>query len=298
MDLLYRDITEYLLEWISPIEAIQLRYVSKSWKHVVKPQYIASIFRKNLINAIISVCHVSKLDATQLIKNADKHSGVISGSIILQALYSIDYENSDIDIFFPPTIDNVNVYYDVLGIERFVLREATDFYRKEGKFLTLDYYKDTPCLLNKLREGYPILESKYGNSFKSNRNTPVCHLFYNNKHLSHAETKYSNIQLIKLETWNRITPHECVVDAFDVSVCMNSFSNGVFETYSIKRLIAKEMIIFKSTARVCKYEDRGFKHIELQLNEFNLRALTHLSFSVRQFFNTGGLSQLKDIGAI
>jgi hypothetical protein len=268
MESLDRDTTAHLIKYISPIEAIQLRYLNRGICDIVTKKHISQRFRTALLKAICKTCDVDVRLAKRLLINVHHYRGVISGSIILQALYDVCYPKSDIDIFFPPDVDEKKIYESVMCIQTYTLTTTHKFYNNERiNMLGEIYYSDhgnpdTAVFIAKiLQERNSIITSEFGIPFKGDKKTPVCRLFYNNKNIGHQESPYKNIQLIKLLVWNMRTPHLSVTNTFDISVVMNSYIQGL-ETYNIKQLIARTMVTFKGSAphgeRIKKYMDRGF----------------------------------------
>ena len=96
MESLYNKTQPFIHDYFTVVDLIKMRRVCKFFRRMG----LAKIFRKRLIGNISRICEVNFAEATQLLKNIDDCNCIISGSIILQTLYSEEFKGSDIDIYY------------------------------------------------------------------------------------------------------------------------------------------------------------------------------------------------------
>lgn len=239
------------------VDFIPLLGTCKNYRDVYKP-IMLKLFRRRLLIHMSRICQINYKGAEVLLNNIDSCGCVISGSIILQTLYSCVFENSDIDIYY---IKNANVdEYDVLQKVLNLEYKPQDRIEMEA-YDMVEPIQSTNNVITKVGLGKP----KHGKTSYT--------LLYNYKnylclqcvstcscYVRNSITEYKNIQVIQVERGAWLSSHQSVTDHFDMSIVMNTYSAGCLEVYNKEYLPTKRNhAITKSMShRIDKYKDRGF----------------------------------------
>lgn len=250
MERLDKNTRSLVYDYFTIVELIEIKWTSKFFRAIE----LASIFRQRLIKNMSRVCQVSVSQANTLLTKCIRNNCVISGSIILQTLYSEvfdDYKQhgmygkmfvhkTDLDIF----VNHNSKEYPGAKILLNRIMGVSDTYSCPNPIQS-NYMK---CKINDVKNNFNVIYN-----FKATS--------YNTKHGWFECVPYSNVQVISVNRSPSATLHQVATDDFDMTIVMNSFSANGLEVHNSEYLFKRKnnCVLHVSDLRKEKYTSRGFE---------------------------------------
>jgi hypothetical protein len=252
-----------ICDYINIIDILKLNQTSKEFRLKINMSFLLKI---KLCNCIMRICKVNITQTYEFLKQIGKHNGVISGSILLEAIYGEKYENSDIDIFYNKYRTHGNQHCnEIKKIRKSIIKNVLkidNIFHEEPYQEYLSKKFDPSVILADLTKNIETPEELGRRAQSVNSDFS---LLYNHKTHEHTDYIYKNVQIIECNRQEIISDHYQITNCFDLSICMNTYSpkTKIFEVYNIQNLIKRKSINFSyenfKSSRVFKYINRNIE---------------------------------------